>query len=198
MPFTLAILATILGYTWVFEPRGVPVSVPAAIVVSLTVWSGLRSGVWGLSPTAFLPALRAAAILTAAAVPVVLAAGMALGTLHDRGSPFRDLAVLIPWGTAQQWVLQSVVLREAQRFTSPKKSIVLAAVLFALVHVPNPVLTVATFAGALGWCAIFARHPNIVPLGISHAIGTLALLYAFDDRVTGHLRIGHAYLRLHH
>ena len=55
---------------------------------------------------------------------------------------------------------------------------------------------VATFGGALGWCAIFARHANILPLGVSHAMTTLALLYGFDDDLTGHLRIGQAYLRL--
>ena len=195
MPFTLAILATILGYTWILEPRDVPVAVPAVIVVSIALLNGWRSGVWGLSLKALLPAARAAVLFTAPAVLVVLGAGMAFGTLHDRGS-VRDLAVLIPWGAAQQWVLQTVVLREARRLTSPKTSIVVASALFALVHAPNPFLMLTTFAGALGWCAIFARYANILPLGISHAIATLALLYAFDDGITGRLRIGDAYLRL--
>jgi len=195
MPFTLAIFATILGYTWVLEPRGVPVAVPAVLVVSIALLNGWRSGEWGLSPRALLPAARAAVLFTAPAVLVVLGAGMAFGTLHDRGS-VRDLAVLIPWGAAQQWVLQTVVLREAQRLTSRKTSIVIASALFALVHAPNPFLMLTTFAGALGWCAIFARYANILPLGISHAIATLALLYAFDDGITGRLRIGDAYLRL--
>ena len=131
-----------------------------------------------------------------AAVLILLGAGLALGTLHDRGASLRDIALLIPWGTAQQWVLQTVVLREGRRLAAPKRSIVVAAALFAVVHAPNPLLMAATFAGALGWCAIFARHPNILPLGLSHAITTLALLYAFDDDLTGHLRIGRAYLRL--
>jgi CAAX prenyl protease-like protein len=196
MPFTLAVLATILGYAWVLEPRGVHVGVPAVIVISITVLNGLLFGVWGLSPKALLPASRAAALFTVAAVLVILGVGMALGTLHDRGASLRDLAVLVPWGTAQQWVLQTVVLREARGPTSPNKGIVVAAALFAVVHAPNPLLMIVTFAGALGWCAIFVRHPNILPLGVSHAIATLALLYAFDDNLTGHLRIGYAYLRL--
>jgi len=196
MPFTLAVLATILGYTWVLEPRGVHVGVPAVIVISITVLNGLLFGVWGLTPKALLPASRAAALFTVAAVLVILGVGMALGTLHDRGASFRDLAVLVPWGTAQQWVLQTVVLREARGPTSPNKGIVVAAALFAVVHAPNPLLMIVTFAGALGSCAIFVRHPNILPLGVSHAIATLALLYAFNDNLTGHLRIGYAYLRL--
>ena len=127
MPFTLAILATILGYTWVFEPRGVPVGVPAVIVASITALNALRSGVWGLSPKALLPASRPAALFTVAGVLVVLGAGMALGTLHDRATSLRDLAFLIPWGTGQQWVLQTVVLREARGQTASKTAIVVAA-----------------------------------------------------------------------
>src|SRR5262245_40659824 len=180
MPFTVAILVTILGYTWLLEPRGVRVVVPAVIVVSLTVWNGLRSGVWGWSPKALLPATRAAAVFTVAAVLVVLGIGMALGTLHHQGASVRDLAVLIPWGTGQQWVLQTLVLREARGLISQKTSIIVAAALFAVVHAPNPLLMTVTFAGALGWCAIYTRHPNILPLGVSHAVATIALLYSFD------------------
>lgn len=196
MPFTIAILTTILVYAWILEPNGVPVAVPAAIIVLLTLWSCVRSGSWGLSPAAFLPALRAAMLFTAPAVAVVLGVGAALGTLHDRGQLLQDLVVLIAWGGAQQWVLQTVVLHEARRLNTRDRGILLAALLFALVHLPNPLLTLTTFIGAVAWCAIFARHPNIVPLAISHAVGTLAILYAFDDATTGHLRIGRAYLML--
>jgi membrane protease YdiL (CAAX protease family) len=194
MPCTLAILAAILSYSWILEPRGVPVAVPAAIVALVAVWSGWRWGEWGLSLEALTAASGAALRFTIAAVAVVLAAGAALGTLQQRGAVLVTFAALVPWGGAQQWLLHTIVLREARRLASPKSAVVLAALLFALVHLPNPLLTLATFAGALGWCAIYTRHPNIVPLALSHAVGTLALLSAFDDGMTGRLRIGMAYL----
>lgn len=197
MPFTLAILATILLYVWILEPIGVPVAAAAGAVVVLAAWSGLRTRTLGLSLKELIPASREAAIFTVPAVLVVLAAGLARGTLHNPGALLDKLAVLVPWGGAQQWVLQTVVLREARRRTSPPTSVVLAAVLFAIVHLPNPLLTLMTFVGALGWCAIFIRHPNFAPLALSHAAATLALLSAFDDGVTGRLRIGLAYLMLH-
>lgn len=196
MPFTLAILGTILLHAWILEPRGVPVAVPASAVVVLAAWRGLRTRTWGLSPKALISASRAAVFFTVPAVLVVLAAGFARGTLHDPGSLVERLLVLVPWGAAQQWVLQTVVLSEARQRTSSPKNIVVAALLFALVHLPNPLLTLATFVGALGWCTIFSRYPNIVPLALSHAVATLALLAAFDDGVTGRLRIGLAYLML--
>jgi len=51
-----------------------------------------------------------------------------------------------------------------------------AAALFALVHAPNVFLILMTGIGALGWCAIYSRYPNFLPLGVSHALATLALL----------------------
>ena len=196
MPFTLTILATLLLYTWVFEPQGAPVTVPAAVIVVTAVVNNIRSGEWGLSPGALLPASRATALFTLPAVLLILAAGVAIGTLHDRADFLGNLAELVPWGSAQQWLLQTVVLREVRRHLPPRASVVVAAVLFALVHMPNAFLMSMTFIGALGWCAIFSRYPNFLPLGLSHAVATLALLYAFDDDITGRLRIGPAYLRL--
>ena len=196
MPFTLTILATLLLYTWVLEPRGVPVAAPAVIIGVTAILNNAWSGEWGLSLRAFLPASRATVVFTLPAVLLILAAGMVIGTLHDRSDLLGNLAELVPWGGAQQWLLQTVVLREVRRHVPPRASVVVAALLFALVHMPNVFLMSMTFVGALGWCAIYMRHPNIIPLGVSHAIATLAILYAFDDDITGRLRIGPAYLRL--
>jgi membrane protease YdiL (CAAX protease family) len=199
VPFTLAILTVILTYTWWLEPRvsGEFVAVPAAAVLALTLWSAIRNREWGLSARALGPATRAAAIFTPSAVAVMIAFGAALGTLHQRRETLAEFAALAAWGAGQQWVLQTVVLREAKRATvSHRAAIVLAAVLFASVHLPNPFLTSMTFIGALAWCTIYSRHPNLIPLALSHAIATLAILYAFDDPITGRLRIGQAYLRL--
>ena len=96
-------------------------------------------------------------------------------------------------------MLQNVVLRESQQATSRRAGIVVAALLFAALHLPNPFLTLVTGLGALGWCAIYDRHPHVVPLALSHAAGTAAVTYAFDDSITGGLRVGLAYLRaVHH
>ena len=195
MPFTVTIVGTLLLYAWVLEPRGVPVAAPAAVIATTAVLNNVRSGEWGLSLEALLPASRATALFTLPAALGVLASGMAIGTLHDRAAFLGNLAELVPWGGAQQWLLQTVVLREARRHLPPRASVVLAAALFALVHLPNPFLMVMTFVGALGWCSIFTRYPNILPLAISHAVATLAILYAFDDDITGRLRIGQAFLR---
>jgi membrane protease YdiL (CAAX protease family) len=196
MPFTFAILASVLGYTWIAKPLlpDVYVAVPAAIVIVLGLWHDLQSGEWGIDPRAFWGAVRATAIFTVVALVVLLGAGAALGTLHLRMDTAGHVALLIVWGAAQQWLLQTVILREAQRATSRRAGQLLAPVLFAALHLPNPFLAAATLAGALGWCAIYDRYPNILPLAFSHAMLTMAILVGFDAATTGGLQIGLAYL----
>jgi membrane protease YdiL (CAAX protease family) len=102
--------------------------------------------------------------------------------------------VLIPWGFGQQFALQTVLLRESQGAVSRSAGIWLAPLLFASLHLPNPFLSAATFIGALAWCWVYDRYPNLFPLAMSHALLTLGILYAFDDSITGGLRVGYAYL----
>jgi len=197
MPFTTAIVACVVTYVWIIEPKvshGV-VLVPAAVIVVLTAWHDHRHREWGFSRSALFGGLWRAIAVTLAAVLLILGTGAAIGTLHDRRDFLGSLAPLVLWGGAQQWVLQTVVLREAQRTSSRAKGIVIAAVLFGAVHLPNPLLAPLTAVAALIWCRLYDGHPNILPLALSHGLGTLALRYAFDETIIGHLRIGAAYLR---
>jgi membrane protease YdiL (CAAX protease family) len=196
--FALPLLAIIAGYTWVLvrvTPRWVGHLV-TAIVVGLSVWRAARTGEWGLRRSAFLPALRVAAAFTLLAGLVIYFAGSQLGTLPRRPHPWRDLAFLVPWAAGQQLALQTVLLREAQAATSRGKGIVLAAAIFGALHLPNPFLAPVTLVAAVVWCWIYARHPNLVPLALSHALCTLAILYCFPPALTGRLRVGYAYLQL--
>ena len=198
MRFSVAILAVVLGYTWVIAPMapGWVTPIPVALVLALAIWHARRSGDWGVKPGAFLPALATAAAFTAAAAVAIVAAGARLGTWHARPDAWKNLALLIPWGFGQQFALHTVFLRESRETFGRSGGVVLAAVLFAALHLPNPFLTAMTFAGALAWCWIYDRHPNLLPLAFSHALLTLAILYAFDEALTGHLRVGAAYLSL--
>jgi membrane protease YdiL (CAAX protease family) len=195
MTFSLAILAVVVFYTWAIEPIAPrwAAAVPTLAVIALSIWRALRSGEWGVRPSAFLPALLWAAAATAVATLAMYLAGSLLGTWHDRRDGWSRLAVLIPWGLGQQFALQTVFLREAQAALSKSSGIWLAALLFAALHLPNPFLTAATALGALAWCWLYDRHPNLLPLALSHAVVTLAILYAFDETVTGGLRVGAAY-----
>jgi membrane protease YdiL (CAAX protease family) len=195
---TFAIVAAVLLQVWFLEeryPREI-VLLPAGLIIALTIRYDWLHREWGFAWRPLWPGLIRALALTLSLCLVILAAGAVIGTLHDRRDFLGSLAPLILWGGAQQWILQTVVLREAQRVTSRNAGIVIAALLFGAVHLPNPFLAPVTAAAALFWCRLYDRYPNIIPLALSHALGTLAVLYAFDEGITGRLRIGAGYLRL--
>jgi membrane protease YdiL (CAAX protease family) len=195
--YTGALMAVILGYTWVVDAlvdvRGVWRQAPTVIVLAIVIVHNVKSGDWGFSRRAFLPALKWAALITSPIAFALWRIGHELGPAPQRPEPWLDFLYLIFWGGGQQLALQTVVLREAQ-VVAGRGGVPLAAIIFAALHLPNPFLTAVTGIGGLAWCWIYARAPNIIPLAISHAAATLVILMSFDPRVTGGLRTGWAYL----
>ena len=198
MRFSVALILVVFVYVWVIEPLTPRwfQHVPTVLVLGISIWRAMRTGEWGLDASAFLPALRAAVIVTACAAAVMYPIGVMLGTLQHRSNPLGDLVFLLFWAAGQQFALQTVLLSEAQAVSGRRRGIWLAALIFAAIHLPNPFLILLTFVGALAWCWIYDRHPNILPLALSHAIVTLVILYSFDDSITGRLRVGYSYLLL--
>lgn len=197
MPFSLTIVAIILSYVWIFEPvwTGPARAVPVVLVVALAIAHAIRTGDWGLEPRALLPALWRALLITLVGVALILMMGEALETLHKRRAVGRSLLYLFVWGAGQQFALQTVLLREACGSMSRGAAVIVAAAVFGAIHLPNPFLAPITFAAALVWCGIYSRYPNIIPLAMSHALGTEAVRHAFDPETTGRLRIGYSYLQ---
>ena len=197
MTFSLCILAVVLIFTWLLAPGAPQWATVGAVVlvVGLAVGRAVRTGEWGVQRAAFRAALGWSGAMTCASALGIYLAGLRLGTWHDRGDLWINLAGLIPWGLGQQFALHTVFLREAQATVGRPGGVLLAALMFAILHLPNPFLTAMTGLGAIAWCWIYDRHPNLLPLALSHALLTLAILYAFDDAMTGRLRVGIAYLR---
>jgi membrane protease YdiL (CAAX protease family) len=198
MPYTLAVVGIILGYMWVADPlvdaRGPWLVLPVVLVLALCMAHNLGTGEWGFSGRAFLPALLWAIALTLPMVAALWFIGHATGTAPVRRAPLLDFLYVIVWGGAQQFVLQTVVLRESRKVAG-RGAVMLAAAIFASLHLPNPFLAIVTFAGGLAWCWIYSRHPNILPLALSHAAATVVILMSFDPAVTGGLRTGWRYLQ---
>ena len=196
MTFTVAILATVLAYTWLLAPvmpRSTAI-VAGAIVVALAVVRAARAREWGVPPSHFARSLLLTSIFTGAAAAVLAAVGSSRHRWHTPSLTATDAALLLLWALGQQFALQITLLREAQATTSRAAGVFIAAALFAALHLPNPFLTTATFVAALAWCAIYDRDPNLLPLALSHALLTVVVLSALDDATTGRLRVGAAYL----
>jgi len=105
-----------------------------------------------------------------------------------------QLALGFGWGFVQQYVLQSFVNRRAQIVWGPGvMSVLLTALVFALLHLPNPWLMLVTMIGGLVWAFVFQRAPNLFALALSHSVMTWVLVSTLPVSALNHLRIGFKY-----
>lgn len=111
------------------------------------------------------------------------------------GRPILGQLVLgFGWGLVQQYVLQSFINRRAQIVCGPGwLSILLVALVFGGLHLPNPWLTVVTLVGGVIWAAVYQRAPNIFALAVSHSVITWVLVSTLPASALNHLRIGFRY-----
>lgn len=197
MRYSIAIVIVVAGFTWVAEPLTGQTFVVwfAVAALGLGLAHAARSGDWGWSWSALLPGLAAAAVFTVVMTLVLFGIAHLTGDGSFATERLRgDAQWLLLWGAAQQWLLQTTFMREALGDRKRRRPAVIAALLFGALHLPNPFLTAVTAASALGWCTIYRRYPNVLPLALSHAIGTVVIRALFDDAVTGQLKVGWAYL----
>jgi membrane protease YdiL (CAAX protease family) len=113
---------------------------------------------------------------------------------HSKRPILGQLILGFGWGLVQQYVLQSFINRRAQIVFGPGwLSVLLVAVVFGGLHLPNPWLTVVTFTGGLIWAAVYQRAPNLLALAVSHSIMTWVLVSTLPESALNHLRIGFKY-----
>ena len=137
--------------------------------------------------------------LAAACLGVVFA--WQVGTLrglYGSQTPVWHGLLYAVWALEQQFILNSFFYRRFEHlFGNTSFSMFSAALLFSLVHLPNPVLVPATFVGGIFFISVFRRWRNIYPLAIAHAIVGLTLAVTFPDHWLRHMRVGLAFLRFH-
>lgn len=105
-----------------------------------------------------------------------------------------QLALGVLWGFVQQYVLQAFVNRRAQIiWGAGTTSVILTALTFAVLHLPNPWLMVITLFGGLVWAAVYQRAPNLFALALSHSVMTWVLVSTLPQSAFNHLRIGLKY-----
>lgn len=141
---------------------------------------------------------RAARIL---ALPMLLSAillvgiGLMIKGFHFEKETFWGRIAWLPlWGLLQQYVLQGFINRRAQTLLRPGwSSILLVAMIFALLHLPNLWLSLATFAGGLLWAYVYQRAPNLPALALSHALMSILLASVVPLTTLHSLRVGIKY-----
>jgi membrane protease YdiL (CAAX protease family) len=141
--------------------------------------------------------LKQLAPVLALIAAALLSAGALFHTLRPIGFRGILLALLpyLPWGLAQQYVLNGYFLNRFDAVLSARAAGLLAALLFCAAHAPNPFLMAVTLP--LGWCAtlLYRRTHNLYLQGIAHAVIGLLLFLVIPDSVSHHLRVGPSWFR---
>src|SRR5579872_2941401 len=95
------------------------------------------------------------------------------------------------WCAAQQYLTQSYFHnRLALIIDKVHLRSVVVGILFAAAHLPNPILTGATFIAGTILAEAFARNRNIWPLAFAQAVGGLLLAAVVPDAWIHHMRVG--------
>ena len=191
----------ILVVIWTPRPWQRVFYVAALVWIAAVTWRSFDGWrVMGLRAGGFVQSLWVVGVaLVLAAVAVVGAAQ--LGTLNR--PPGAGLFVKTYWGYAiwslvQQFLLQDFVLLRVLRLVSKKSTAVMVAVgMFAVAHLPSPILTVVTVVWGTAACWLFLRYRNIFTLGMAHAVFGISLAIVVPGRVDHNMRVGLGYLRYH-
>jgi membrane protease YdiL (CAAX protease family) len=143
------------------------------------------------------PALRDAAIPLVPLLVLLGLRGWWLGHWRAEALSPSRFVELLAWGFFQQYLLQGYIHRRLMAvIRSPAWREVAVGLVFAALHIPNPVLMPATFAAGWVFAVLFRRHPNLPVLALCHAVGSTAVAFAFDPGVLHRMRVGPGYFRL--
>lgn len=108
-----------------------------------------------------------------AMIPVALSVCLIWGHALEP-VPLRRALVYLGWAALQQWLILGFALGQLEKLLPTPWAVLVAALLFALLHVPNGTLMQLCFLAELAWAWCFTRQRALLPIALAHA--TCALL----------------------
>ncbi|HTW48089.1 MAG TPA: CPBP family intramembrane glutamic endopeptidase [Acidobacteriaceae bacterium] len=188
----------ILVVVWTPNPWQRVLYWTAVAFIAVTAWLRRRE----TQPNGFgLKGLVASLWIIPGAVAAVFAAIDVAGhlhTLHPLYGPLPVVAHILAyalWALVQQFILQVFVLLRLLRLGLRRgAAITLAAVLFAIAHIPNPVLVPITLVWGAATSVLYLRYRNLYALALAHGILGMGLAVCVPNSVHHHMRVGLGYL----
>ncbi len=171
-----------------------------AWVVVTTIRSFHGWQAYGFRGAGFLRAawIIAVAVLLAAIGTVAAEHFATLHAPHSAAEWVHTFGGYSVWSLMQQFLLQGYfLLRILLLVPNPRWATLTAASLFALAHLPNPVLAPITLLWGVVACTVFLRTRNIYPLALAHAIFGISIAVMVPSPVIHNMRVGLGYLHYH-
>jgi membrane protease YdiL (CAAX protease family) len=169
-------------------------------VLTVTVISFEGTRAMGFRLSGFLRSLWVVGV----ALAILASAAFLAHELHTLHAPRTPTAFVqrfwgyAIWAFLQQFLLLDFILLRLLRLVSGTREAVLGATtLFALAHLPNPILTAATFLLGLAACLLFLRYRNLYTLAISHAMLGICVAITVPGPVSHNMRVGLGYWTFH-
>jgi membrane protease YdiL (CAAX protease family) len=168
------------------------ISLIAVIAVS---YEGMRT--MGLCTENLVKSLWAVALaMTVAIFAVAIASRM--HTLQWESSPrwaLQRYGSYALWAGVQQLILQCFILSRTVRLLgNATAAAAVSAGLFAIAHLPNPLLTLITLVCGLASCFFFLHYKNLWPLAMAHAILGTAIAVTIPGSLDHNMMVGIGYV----
>lgn len=193
----------ILAVIWSARPlqRYLWMTAVAALAVMITLEARGQVGPWraamGLRRENFWQSLWVTGVGLALAGAAIIGSAK-MGTLHTPHG-FVDF-VRTYWGYAlwacvQQFLMLGFFLTRFKRLMKSGVAATLTtAGIFALAHLPNPILAPLTLVWGLAACLLFLHYRNLYPLAAAHAVLGITVAITIPGPVLHNMRVGLGYL----